>query len=99
MDVKEIFAEKIRTLNERARPRDLYDIIMLYKNCNIDIKECIDILKFKEMNKPINKDNINENYQIVYNQFENEMKELYYKIQIGKNDIKFIVDKIIQYIE
>ena len=29
---EEMFAEKIRALAERARPRDLYDVIFLYKN-------------------------------------------------------------------
>lgn len=28
---EEIFAEKIRALAERARPRDLYDVINLYR--------------------------------------------------------------------
>jgi len=31
---EEIFAEKLRALAERARPRDLYDIIHLYKNAS-----------------------------------------------------------------
>jgi predicted nucleotidyltransferase component of viral defense system len=28
----EVFAEKIRALSERARPRDLYDVIHLYRH-------------------------------------------------------------------
>ena len=30
--LEEIFAEKIRALSERVRPRDLYDVIYLYRN-------------------------------------------------------------------
>jgi predicted nucleotidyltransferase component of viral defense system len=29
---EEIFAEKLRALSERARPRDLYDVIHLYRH-------------------------------------------------------------------
>lgn len=28
----EVFAEKIRALGERARPRDLYDVVHLYRH-------------------------------------------------------------------
>jgi len=32
---EEIFAEKVRALIERARPRDLYDVIHLFRNLNL----------------------------------------------------------------
>ena len=37
---EEIFAEKLRAMGERGRPRDLYDIVFLfrYKKSNIDSK-------------------------------------------------------------
>jgi len=38
MDENEIFAEKIRTLNDRARPRDPYDIVMLKKSLGLKSK-------------------------------------------------------------
>jgi predicted nucleotidyltransferase component of viral defense system len=31
---EEVFAEKIRAMGERCRPRDLYDIVNLYRHCN-----------------------------------------------------------------
>lgn len=34
----EVFAEKIRALSERARPRDLYDVIHLYRHVPPDLK-------------------------------------------------------------
>ena len=34
-DYEEIFAEKVRALVERSRPRDLYDIVNLYRNASI----------------------------------------------------------------
>lgn len=44
----EIFAEKIRALGERARPRDLYDVIHLYRHANPGKSTSIfDVLKKK----------------------------------------------------
>ncbi len=46
---EEIFAEKIRALIERARPRDLYDVIHLHnmKTSSIGSKELLNILRKK----------------------------------------------------
>ncbi len=35
----ELFAEKIRALSERARPRDLYDVVHLYRHIQSEIKQ------------------------------------------------------------
>ena len=45
----EVFAEKIRALSERARPRDLYDVIHLFRRANQHAKpaEILRILKKK----------------------------------------------------
>lgn len=44
----EVFAEKIRALGERARPRDLYDVIHLYRHASLDQPGTIlEILKKK----------------------------------------------------
>lgn len=54
----EIFAEKTRALAERARPRDLYDIIYLFRNRAFlsDRKLLLSVLKkkcdYKKMNMP-----------------------------------------------
>ena len=55
---EEIFAEKLRALAERARPRDLYDIIHLYQQRQ-RLKEKSQLLEalkqkcaFKKMNLP-----------------------------------------------
>ncbi len=46
---EEVFAEKIRALAERERPRDLYDVVCLYRQCGdtCDLKQIRDILKKK----------------------------------------------------
>ncbi len=44
----EVFAEKIRALSERARPRDLYDVIHLYNHTSDEKPAVIfDVLKKK----------------------------------------------------
>lgn len=35
-DYVEAFAEKFRALAERTRPRDLYDVVNLYRNTDAD---------------------------------------------------------------
>ena len=51
----ELFAEKIRAMGERSRPRDLYDIIHLYwrENKEVKGKEVANILREKCKNKSI----------------------------------------------
>lgn len=44
----EVFAEKLRALGERARPRDLYDVIHLFRHANqIDNAEILEALQKK----------------------------------------------------
>lgn len=47
--LEEIFAEKIRALAERARPRDLYDVIHLHnrKASSVDKGKLVDVLRKK----------------------------------------------------
>lgn len=45
---EEVFAEKVRALGERGRPRDLYDVINLYRNDHLPAREVIyDVLRQK----------------------------------------------------
>lgn len=48
-DFEEIFAEKIRALGERGRPRDLYDVVHLYRHDSInpDRAVLLDVLEKK----------------------------------------------------
>lgn len=47
-DYPEVFSEKIRALGERGRPRDLYDVINLYRNHQLPAPEVIrDVLARK----------------------------------------------------
>lgn len=94
MDKSEIFAEKIRTLNDRARPRDPYDLVILQKKLGLKLEEGLALLAKKEMFKPLDKERISENLRISQERFEDEMEELYYREPVSKAEIKKLADEI-----
>jgi len=94
MDKKEIFAEKIRTVNDRARPRDPYDLIILQKKFGLKLDEGLKLLGKKEMFRPLDKERIAENLRICYERFDDEMKELYYRQVVDKEAVKNLADEI-----
>lgn len=94
MDKSEIFAEKIRTLNDRARPRDPYDLVLLKKKFGFKIKDGLTLLAKKELHKSLDKERIVENLRISQERFEDEMNELYYREPVSKEEIKKLADEI-----
>ncbi|MFH1074374.1 MAG: nucleotidyl transferase AbiEii/AbiGii toxin family protein [Candidatus Firestonebacteria bacterium] len=94
MDEREIFAEKIRTLNERAKPRDCYDLSMLKRNMNIDIAYCLNLIKRKESYIPIKREYILKNLEIIISGYDKEMKNLYYAEKVPKEEAKKLVQEI-----
>jgi predicted nucleotidyltransferase component of viral defense system len=99
MDKSEIFAEKIRTLNDRARPRDPYDLVILKKKFGLNIKDGLALLAKKELYKPLNREKIAENLRISQDRFEDEMRELYYREPVSKKEIQLLADEILEMIE
>lgn len=85
MDVKEICAEKVRAVNERARYRDFYDLAMVFKNHSIDEKEIIEILKQKELRKPLSKESILENLKMTEEARKSGAENLYYREEITES--------------
>jgi predicted nucleotidyltransferase component of viral defense system len=94
MDKNEIFAEKIRTLNDRARPRDPYDLVILQKKLGLKLSEGLELLAKKEMFKPLNSKSIAENLRISQERFKDEMEELYYREPVSKEEIQRLADEI-----
>ena len=95
MDKGEIFAEKIRTLNDRAKHKDPYDHVILKRKFGLKIKDGLSLLAKKELNKPLNKDRIAENLRISQERFEDEMKELYYREPVNKAEIIKLASEIL----
>ena len=94
MNKEEIFAEKMRTLNDRARPRDPYDLVILQKKFDLKIDAALALLARKEMFKPLDKKRITENLRISQERFRGEMEELYYGESVSMAEIKKLADEI-----
>ena len=95
MDIIEIAAEKIRALNERPKPRDLYDLYLVGKYFDLDTKEAIDLLRKKEMFLPLTKERTSDNCKVALEAFENEMERLYYRELVSKDELKIIAQQIV----
>lgn len=95
MAVKEICAEKIRAVNERARYRDFYDLAMVMKNNGFVVKEILEILKKKELRKPLSKESILENLEIAEEAKRSGAENLYYREEIGEAEVKETLGEIL----
>lgn len=47
MDIREILAEKIRAMSDRARYRDFFDVYLVLKNYKMDLQEIIGLIRQK----------------------------------------------------
>jgi predicted nucleotidyltransferase component of viral defense system len=63
MDIREICAEKIRASSERVRYRDFYDLFQIMKNYDLDLKEIVELIKQKEVRKPLSQQSILANWE------------------------------------
>ncbi len=88
MAAKEICAEKVRAVNERARYRDFYDLAMVMKSNSFVPKEILEVLKKKELRKPLSKDSVLENLEIAEEAKMSGAESLYYKEEISEADMK-----------
>ena len=87
MDPVEICAEKIWACNERFRYRDFYDLFHLVKVLRIDLNEFIKILPFKEIRRPITKENILKNLSYAIKEIENASDSVFYKETISNTKL------------
>jgi predicted nucleotidyltransferase component of viral defense system len=88
MDIREICAEKIRAMSDRARYRDFYDFYQIIKNFDIKLKEIIELIKQKEIRKPITKKSIMQNWQLAKQDKQSEQGRVYYKEDVTEEDIE-----------
>ncbi len=78
MDIREICAEKIRAMSDRARYRDFYDMYLILKTHKLDLQEILGYVRQKEIRKPITKASILQNWKMTEEQKEIEKKAIYY---------------------
>ncbi len=94
MDVKEIAAEKIRTMSDRARYRDFYDLFLLLEKYPLNLTEIVDYIKQKEIRKSITKTSILKNWIVIGTQKEAEMTQIYYSRTVYDKQIKAMIDSL-----
>lgn len=92
MDIREICAEKIRAMSDRARYRDYYDLFLLLDSCNIDLDEVVGYVGQKEMRNPISKASILRNWAVVVTQRVKEMSQIYYSRNLDDELIQKMID-------
>jgi predicted nucleotidyltransferase component of viral defense system len=94
MDIREITAEKIRAMNDRARYQDYYDFVMIIKKLKIEINEVINLARKKEIRKTISKDNILNNWELAKLDKQEDLQNIYYTEEIEDEEIKKGIDKL-----
>lgn len=97
MSLKEICAEKIRAINERARYRDFYDLAMVLKSNSFDLKEIIEMLNQKELKNPISKKTILSNFEITIKARQSGAENLYYREEIDNKETEGIINKLLEF--
>ena len=94
MDIREICAEKIRAASDRARYRDFYDLVLLFDMMQFNIKEIIDLIKQKEIRKPITQESMFKNWEIAKQEREKELAGIYYAEDVNDEKVTTLIQKI-----
>jgi predicted nucleotidyltransferase component of viral defense system len=94
MDIKEICAEKIRAMSDRARYRDFYDIFLLLEKYQLDLDEVVSYVRQKEIRRPITKANIQTNWKVIATEKEQEMSQIYYSKQVEDSQIETLIQSL-----
>jgi predicted nucleotidyltransferase component of viral defense system len=94
MDIREIAAEKIWAMSDRARYRDYYDFVMILKKLKIDINKVLDLVKKKEIRKTISIKNILNNWEIAKQDKQTDLQIIYYAEKLSDEEIMSQLDKL-----
>lgn len=94
MDLREILAEKIRAASDRARYRDFYDIAMILGSYPMNLGEILDLVRRKEIRKPISQNSMLKNWEIARQEKGRGVDLIVYSKEISEKEISELVDKI-----
>ncbi|MEK7850033.1 MAG: nucleotidyl transferase AbiEii/AbiGii toxin family protein [Candidatus Omnitrophota bacterium] len=94
MDVREICAEKIRAASGRARFRDFYDLALLFERYKFDVEEIKDLIRKKEIRKPISSESMIKNWSIAKEEKKHEISRIYYGEEIRDAEVEKLVQRI-----
>lgn len=94
MDIREIYAEKIRAASTRARYRDFYDLTLLLSYFKFDLKEITELIQQKEIRKPITQAAILKNWRIAKKEKEGELSRIYYARDVSDRAVEETIKKL-----
>jgi predicted nucleotidyltransferase component of viral defense system len=94
MDIKEICAEKIRAMSDRARYRDFYDIYLVLEEYQLNLDEVVSYVRLKEIRRPITKASIQTNWKVIATEKEQEMGQIYYSKQVVDGQIEKLIQNL-----
>lgn len=94
MDIKEIAAEKIRAMSDRARYRDFYDLFLILKKYQFNLNEIVGYIMQKEIRRPIAKASIKNNWVIIGTQKEAEMSQIHYARPVNDQEIEKMIENL-----
>jgi predicted nucleotidyltransferase component of viral defense system len=94
MDIREICAEKIRAMSDRARFRDFYDVFLLLEDHQLDLQEVIAYIRQKEIRQPIEKSNIQTNWEIARSQKEEEVRSIYISREVEDHQFEEMIHSL-----
>lgn len=94
MDLREICAEKIRAVSQRARYRDFYDLYLLLNDLEVPVNKTIEILKQKEIRTPVIAANITRNWLIAKEQIDRGLGSIYCSEEVANHEIEKLIQNI-----
>jgi len=94
MDIREICAEKIRAMSDRARYRDFYDMFLILEIHQPDLEEIIGYIRRKEIRQPISKTSIMKNWVITRAEKESDRQTTYYSRPVDDHLIEEMIQNM-----
>ncbi len=86
LDIQEMCAEKIRAMNDRYRYRDFYDFGMIMKEFKFDLSAIVELLRRKEIRKPLSLNNILEHWHLASQ--AKDIAQIYVTKEISDDEVE-----------
>lgn len=94
MDLREIVAEKVRAISQRAKYRDFYDLTTIVASIPVALRECVALLEQKEMRSPISARSIQTNWNIARQEISSGNDTVYYSENISSDQIEVMIGQV-----
>ena len=94
MDIREISAEKIRAMSDRARYRDFYDLALVLKKYQLDLSEITGYVRQKEIREPISKARIRKNWKLAMEDKSNELDVIHFSRDVEDRQVEKMIEQL-----